>query len=113
MDPFRIDRDLLYFQLMDVLSDENLIILTNTKDYLINQEIVRHATASFHFLSLDNMGVIADKLKSLVAYDNLAVKEIQRSISYAKQSYYWNKYKFLVALISAVLVCICIYLSKR
>ncbi len=113
MDPFRIDRDLLYFQLMDLLSNDTMVILANANDPLINQEIVQQTSSSFHYLSLDNMQLIAGRLKKIVGDDNHASKQIQRSISYAKQSYYWNRYKFLIALVLAILVCFLIYLLTQ
>lgn len=113
IDPFRMDRDLLYFHLMELLSDDHVTILTNTGNVLINREIVTLVTASFHHVSLHNVEMIAEKLKMLVGNDVVAKKELQQSISEAKQYYYWNKYKFLIALLAALIVCFFIYITKR
>lgn len=113
IDPHRIDRDLLYFQVMEILADEHLSILEDTNDISINREIIRHVKAASQHLSLGSIQSIGGKLFVLTEKDAELQKVWQQFIDQSKQSYYWNRYKSLIALGIAVLVCVLIYLAKR
>ncbi|MEO7530233.1 MAG: DnaJ domain-containing protein [Sediminibacterium sp.] len=113
VNPFSIDRDLLFFQLQELLSETHVTILKNENDRLINRQVVTQIISSFRYLSLHDMGVIAIQLKKIAGSDTIAQKELQEGISETKQSYYWNRYKVLVAFAIAVLACAFIYIANR
>jgi molecular chaperone DnaJ len=110
-DPYRIDRDLLYYQLMDILSADYLAILQTADHAAINRKIIEQVIAASRFLPLNMLDEIIQKLKQIAAADKESEKNVQEFISQAKQLYYWNRYKIYIALAIAALACLLILLS--
>lgn len=111
-DPYRIDRDLLFFQLSDLLSDEAIFVVKESTDTGITQSIVSNIISCLRFLPYDYASEIISKLFQLS--DKPEIKqEITNALQQSKQQYYWNRYKALVALVVAGLVCFFIYLATH
>ena len=63
LDPFRIDLDLLSFEITDLLSPHNQHILQNPINPVINRKIIRHIIESARPLPLHSVINIVDLLK--------------------------------------------------
>ncbi|MES2371295.1 MAG: DnaJ domain-containing protein [Bacteroidota bacterium] len=113
LDPFRIDRDILYFQLTEILSDHNLVVLHTEKDVLINSEIVIIVLPLLRHLSMKDLKGITDKLATLVDKESSADRQLQETIGTIKQQYYWDRYKIYIALAIAVLFCSLLFLAGK
>ncbi len=113
MDPFRIDRDQLFFEVSRVLSDHNIRLLSDAPFTDTHQKIIRHLTESFQHLSLDHVKELVGKLQSIHPEETVAHKELNEFLLHARVQHYWNKYQFLIALVVALMVCLFIYLSSR
>ncbi|MES2332837.1 MAG: DnaJ domain-containing protein [Bacteroidota bacterium] len=113
IDPYRLDRDLLYFQVMEILSDHHLSILQAANDNCINSEIVHNITKISGHLSLDRIELIVEKLQILSDADNYLTKKIAQFMLNAKQQYYWNRYKIFVAIGIAILFCFLVFLAGK
>ncbi len=113
LDPFRIDLDLLSFEIKEVLSDHNMELLLQAEDTNINRQVVANTVHALQlvplFLSADSIAL----LQRLGEKDNVIQKEINSFLQNAKREHYWNKYKILIALLLAVLFCLAIYLSVK
>jgi molecular chaperone DnaJ len=112
-DPYRIDRDLLYFQLLDVLSTENLLLLRTAADITVTRKIVEEIMTASRLLPWNMLAEIIQKLTELTETDQVAERGLQHFISHAKQQYYWNRYKVYIALVIAALACLLILLSDN
>jgi curved DNA-binding protein CbpA len=113
MDPFRIDRDQLFYEISLILSDHNLNILTHSSFSDTHKKIIRNLTESFQHLSYDYVKVAVEKLQKIHPEEDAVQKELNELLFHASVQHYWNKYQFLIALIIAALVCLFIYLSNR
>ncbi len=113
LDPFRIDLDLLSFEITDLLSQHNLNILQATNDRVINRKIIRHLMESARPLSLHSVVSIVGLLQKIWSDDVLIEKEIKKFVHQIQFLHYWNKNKMLIALVIAVLFCIAVSLSGR
>lgn len=113
LDPFRINRDLLYLQIMDLLSDHHLHLLQEQADPLINRDIWQLLSGSLRHLSLAQLAAIQDRLATLTRHDKQASTELARFCKENKRYHYWNRYKIIVALSLALLFCLALYLSVR
>ena len=113
LDPFRIDLDLLFFEITDLLSPHNLYILQNTNNRGINRKIIRHIMESTRPLSLHSVLSISGLLKKIAADDVFIEKEIKSFEQQIQFLDYWNRYKILIAFTIAVFFCIMIFLSGR
>jgi molecular chaperone DnaJ len=112
-DPYRIDRDLLCFQLMDILSNDHLQILHLVNNTAVNREIVEEIVKASHPLPFNKLGEIIQQLEQLAMNDKTAEERLKQFIDAAKQQYYWNRYKVYIALAIAALACLLILLSGR
>lgn len=113
LDPFRINRDLLYLQVMELLSDQHLHLLQEQADPLINRDIWQLLSGSLRHLSLAQLAAIQDRLTTLTRPDKQASTELSRFFKENKRYHYWNRYKIVVALSLALLFCLALYLSVR
>lgn len=113
LDPFRINRDLLYLQVTDILSDQHLHLLQEQADPLINRDIWQLLSGSLRHLTLAQLAAIRDRLAALTRHDKEATLELTRFFKENKQYHYWNRYKAVIALSLALLFCLALYLSVR
>lgn len=113
LDPFRINRDLLYLQVMDLLSDQHLHLLQEQADKMINREIWQLLSGSLRHLTLAQLAPIQDRLAAVTRHDKEAAIELSRFFRENRQYHYWNRYKLFVALFLALLFCLALYLSVR
>ena len=113
MDPFRIDRDQLYFDVSRILSDHNIHILAETSFTDIHKKIIHHLTESFQHLSFDHVKEVIGKLQKVHPEETLMQKELNEFLVHTRVQHYWNKYQSLIALMVAFIVCLFIYLSSR
>lgn len=112
-DPYRVDHDLLYYQLMDILSGEHVHLLRLANNEVINRKILEQVTASSHLLPFNKLIDVIKRLERLTENDPVAEIRLQQFISQAKQQYYWNRYKVYIALAVALLACYFILLSRK
>ena len=110
-DPYRIDRDLLSFQVMDILSNEHLNLLRAGNNEPVNRKIVDQLILVLHLLPFHMLGEIVQRLEKLAGNDLPAQRSLQHFIKQARQQYYWNRYKVYIALAVAALACVLILLS--
>jgi len=113
LDPFRINRDLLYLQVMELLSDQHLHLLQEQADPLINRDISQLLSGCLRHLSLAQLAAIEDRLATLARHDRESSLELNRFFRETRQYHYWNRYKIVVALSLSLLFCLALYLSVR
>ena len=113
MDPFRIDLDVLSFEVNDILSASNIHILLRTDEAAINKRIITNILTCLRPLSFDTIINTSILLKQLAGVDFTAQKEITDFINQLKWLHYWNRYKIYIALTVALISCVIIFLLGR
>jgi molecular chaperone DnaJ len=104
-DPGRIDRDILFFQLMEILSAHNLTVLREAGDQEINRQIIRNLILSATHLPFTAGKEVNEQLLALAGNNSINTRDVLQFIKQSKQQHYWNRYKIYVALAIALLVC--------
>ena len=112
MDPYRIDRDHLFFEITDILSAHNLDIL-HSSDPVTNRKVIQLIVASTGPLSFVNKKEITKKLHTINANDSITKKYLQQYVNESTQQYYWGRYKIYIALAAAVLFCVAVFYSGK
>ncbi len=108
-DPFRIDQDLLYFQISQILSSHNIRLVINKRNSNLDQEIIDYLMDCSTILSLDKKKELA-KTWLLIAHDNTKLTTaVQDYLKKATIWSNWEKYKIPIAMGLALLICIGIY----
>ena len=111
LDPFRLDLDLLLFEINDILSPHNRSILLASDDQESRRKVFRQVLAALRLLPLPMTKNILPVLIELSLNDRFLKKEREEWLRQVQWQYFWNRYKILIALGIAVLFCLLLYLS--
>ncbi|HRI19465.1 MAG TPA: J domain-containing protein [Panacibacter sp.] len=111
--PFRINKDALLFQIEQILSRNNLILLEQEKQEMINNQIAETLLDAAKPLDYPGSKTVANKLL-LIANGNSNLKnKIDLFLGGQKRNEKWNKYKPVIAIAFTILLCLIIYFASR
>ena len=112
-DPFRINRDAIYFSLEQILSESNLYLLKQEENKQSNKKITEVVLYCSRILNFKQQLQICKKLQTISnEKDNLELI-IREFLDQQKKLHNWNRYKPLVAIICAVILCFVIYFLSK
>jgi molecular chaperone DnaJ len=103
--PYNIDRDVLYFQLTDLLAQENIVLLQAENTDAASQSVTANTLQALKHLPFQKTKNIIIQLHRLHAHNIATQHEINAHHSQLRQSFYWEKYKVWVAVVVAILIC--------
>lgn len=112
-DPFRLNRDQLFLQVMDLLSDHNLGLLQQNQDPDLLLQFLGMVGGASRELSQAQSNTIFERLQPLADRYTLTAETFKKQIREYRQYHFWNRYKPLVALAIALLFCLSLYFSVR
>lgn len=112
-DPFRTDRDILFFEISSFLSDRNIAILQTESNESVNYSIVQNILSAAEPLPLFMAEQIITRLEVFSGHQPEIQKAIRIFETESKRRYYWNRYKVVIAAAVAILFCLSLYLSGR
>lgn len=108
-DPFRLDQDLLYFQMTQLLSSHNIRLLNNKGNALLDQEILQYLMDCSMALPLNKKRELAQSWQ-LIARNNPSNKaSIQTYLKHAQIWTIWDNYKMALAIMVSILICLFIF----
>lgn len=113
LDPYRIDLDLLAFEIADLLSAHNLQVLQSMADPFINKKIIHQVLASLGPLPLPTARNMLGRLKMLAQQDALIERELNSFEQQMQWQHYWRRYKIYIALLIALLFCTLLFFSGK
>lgn len=109
LDPERMNKRTLYHHLQQLLSIQNILILKHTNDQKINKSFIDEILKCSQFLLFPQVEKICIQLTELGGTDNEIYQKIYQFSKQSRLHTYWNKYKLLVAVIVAFILCMLIY----
>ena len=109
LDPERMNKRTLYHHLQHLLSIQNILILKHTNDQKINKSFIDEILTCSQFLLFPQVEKICIQLTELAGTDNEVYQKIYQFSKQSRLHTYWNKYKLLVAVIVAFILCLLIY----
>jgi curved DNA-binding protein CbpA len=110
MDRFRFNKDGAFLQLKELLSEDNIILLSQEAPPGIKEKIISAVMTTGARLHTKHILSLSGKLASLVNPGEPLYETILTWQKQAKQQALWEKYKPLLALLIALTLCILIYL---
>jgi molecular chaperone DnaJ len=113
LDPFRINLDLLSFEIRDILSEHNLSVLLQSNDPVINLQIAHHLLDALKRLPFPMTADCMNQLQKMAADNPVLQKELRVFIAAARWQYLWNRYKIYIALLAAIVFAIILGLSGK
>jgi curved DNA-binding protein CbpA len=112
-DPFRLNKDALLLQLQQVLSEENLSLLQNEKQIAINQQIIDALLIVCKPLQYAYAEIVVSNLLILSDGNTYLDHKINEFLNKQRKLDKWKRYKVIVAIIAAILLCMIIFLIGR
>lgn len=111
-DPFRMDQDLLYFEISQLLSTHHIRLLNNSANPIMDREIIQYLMDIASSLSFKKKQDLAKNWKLIARDQNESLDLISNYLKHAQLWSLWDKYKMPVAMGLAILICIGIYLLR-
>ncbi len=109
LDPERMNKRALYHHLQQLLAIQNILILKHSNDPEINRSFIDEIITCSRFLPFSQVEKICLQLIQLAGTDNGIYEKIYHFSRQSRFQTYWNKYKFSIAVIVALLLCLLIY----
>lgn len=112
-DPYRINRDALYFQIEQLLSEKHLYVLEKEKAPAINLEIINAVLLSAKLLTADLVINLLPKLTNLANENQSALAKISLLVNQKKKEAKWEKAKPYIAICVTITLCIIMYIIGK
>lgn len=110
---FRINREVLYFRLTQILSDTNLLLLENIETAEKKDATIKRLLFCCQPLRYAEVAKITLVLLRLAGDDNTLKLLIEQFKQQSLRSSRWHKYKTLVAVILSVILCLLIFILSK
>jgi len=112
LDMFRMSQEVLYQQIMHILSTDNLEFLLREGNETINKKIIATLMHCGNILDHEYIENINAKLSILAGSDNETLQLLFHLTKKKKRASYWDRYNGLIILIVTILICLFIWLSN-
>jgi len=112
-DIFRVNRDAVYFSIMQILSENNIQFLREDSDALFKKQVIEQLLVCSKPLTIAYIKKISDILLNIAASDLQMQNDIYTFIKKATRQNNWNTYKIVVAVATALALCLLIFLLSR
>jgi len=109
MDAYRVSEQQIFQQLNNLLAQEKINALKDTKDSSLVRSVVEALMPCMRFLSFQSFLKISDLLTQLVGDDLLMKQKISRMIADKKSEHRQSFWKVPLILLLTILLCLLIY----
>lgn len=109
MDRFRINKDSIFRQLNEILSESNINLLLFHKDEKLNSSIITQILAAARAIPFRHITSVTNSLITIAGTDHTSIKKITTFNKTTKRQYYWEKNYPLLVLLITLSICILIY----
>jgi len=110
---FRLNQDALFFQLQQLLSEDNLLLLQSENKASVNRQILEAVLLISKPLNYNFVEDVEDKLMFLADDDTYLENKINDFLNRQRRKDKWSRYKPGVAIIVAVILCLIIFLISK
>ncbi|MBG9377020.1 J domain-containing protein [Panacibacter sp. DH6] len=110
-DPFRMNQDALFFQVEDVLSENNLELLVRENATAEKQVILLALLNACRLMEFSFYQQLHDKM--LLLASDATAKTVTQFYRRKKREADWGKYKTAGAVVLAILMCLAIFLAGK
>lgn len=113
LDPFRLNRDALYYTILQVLSTEAVDFLRSQHDVSYKRNIIEKVLQCSQLLALPEITSIAAELSSIAGNDQETHQKITIYLRQANRSTRWKRYQVLLVILLAICLAALIFLIGR
>lgn len=111
MNPDRINRDKLVLDIEAVLSVYHIQLLEKWKDKIQNSLLIEDLLYCMQYVDRPNCLRLTKIMYAIDELGHEAQQKINQFLRAYQRNYYWEKYKMVLALLMAILICYLIYHS--
>lgn len=113
IDVFRMSHEILYFQVKEILSNNNQMVLQHYNDPYLNKKIIETVFKIIKPLDLIFINKLEIALVKIAGTDNMVIQKIHQFIQQKKQQAFWAKYNvYIIVLITALICCLIFLIGK-
>lgn len=109
MNIFQVDYDALSFHIRQLLTESNIGILHQYNDTTTNRQVFRTLVRATDPLPLKYLQPISGLLAKLAGTDEVLLREMEQTMIQRKRRDYWERYKWMVAVVITALICWIMY----
>jgi molecular chaperone DnaJ len=106
-DPFRLNQDALFFQLQQILSEDNLLLLQN--ETAVRGQIIQALLRICKPLNYKFIEKLEDRFIFLADGDTYLENKINDFLNQQRRKDKWSRYKIVMAMVLAILLCLVIF----
>ncbi len=111
--PDRMNKLALSHQIQHILSNYNIHILKHNNDSKLNTRIIEEMMACARLLPFADVEKICFRLTEIAGSDNNMYRKIYDFSKEIRMQTVWNRYKLLVAVLLAIILCFTIYFAAK
>ena len=111
-DPFRMDQDLLYFEISQLFNTHNIRLLNNRANPIMDREIIQYLMDIAMALSFEKKQDLAKVWEQIARDQDETLDLISNYLKHAQIWSLWDKYKMPMAMGLAIIICLGIYLLR-
>ncbi len=108
-DPYRMDRDILSYQLKEILAEHNLQLLEPNSSKAFVKEVIKLIQICSQHFTKDQIKQAVNLLKPFMQKSSTNPLELTELHHSLLQVYYWKRYKVLFAFIVTLLLCLMMF----
>ena len=109
--PFRLNQDALFFEIEDVLNENNLSILNEEKAVAINEQIINALLITCKPMHFSFYAKVHERLMQLS--DRNTKQKLNQFHKAKQKDQSWGKYKIVVAIVIALIMCLIIFFINK
>lgn len=113
LDPYRLNRDALYVSICRIMSDEVIDFLKQEQDKTFNRLFIERILQCAKLLTMQYIYKLSPALFDVAGDDEAARRNIEAFMQTARRSNAWNRYKAIVVIVAALLLCLLVFLLGR
>jgi len=113
LDPYRLNRDALYVSICRIASEEVTDFLKEEQDGTFNRFFIERTLQCGKLLTLQYIDKLSPALFDIAGTDEAARSSIEAFIQTARRSNTWNRYKAVVVVVIALVLCLLVFLLGR
>ena len=112
LDPYRINYEALDQQVRLLLNTTCITVVKSAENKTLTQAVIHNLLTCTALLPWSYTIPLQEPLLTLAGQDTTTITLIQKQARQQKRQNYWEKYKIILAIITALALCICFYLLQ-
>lgn len=111
IDVFRMSHEVLYLQVANILSTENIQVLEQFQDRATNKKIIEMILRIINPLSFEWVKKLEPSLIKIAFTDNETNQLIHWYIKRKRKIDFWERYNLVIILVATILICLIIFIA--